>query len=142
MPVKIATSEKELALAYDIRKTVFVEEQNVPMEIEIDEHEEEAIHFICYYDDKVVGASRLRFVDHYGKLERICVLKPYRNKALGKKIIAKMEEEIVTRGYDTARLNAQSYAQDFYKKLGYVVISEEEFFDAGIAHVAMEKRLR
>lgn len=142
MAVKIASTKEERTLAYHVRKTVFVEEQNVPMEMEIDEHEDEAIHFICYYDDEVVGASRLRFLEHYGKLERICVLKRYRNKALGKEIIAKMEKEIVKHGYYVARLNAQTYAQNFYKKLGYEVISDEEFIDAGIPHVAMEKRLR
>lgn len=140
MTVKVVTTEEERALAYKVRRKVFVEEQNVPEELEIDSFEDKAIHFICYDDERVVGAGRLRFVDHYGKLERICVLRPYRNKSYGQKIIAKMEEEIIKRNVHVARLNAQTYAKNFYEKLGYKVISDE-FIEAGIPHVTMEKML-
>src|SRR5690625_3664793 len=75
MEVKIVTTKRERELVYKIRKKVFVEEQHVPIEEEIDTHEEEAIHFICYHNEKPIGASRLRFVENYGKLERICVLR-------------------------------------------------------------------
>jgi len=135
------TTEAERAEAYRIRKTVFVDEQHVPIEEEIDEYEKEAIHFICYENEKVVAASRLRFIDHYGKLERICVLKDYRGKQYGKKLIEQMEKTIKNEGYQKALLHAQTYAKEFYEKLGYQVTSEE-FMDAGIPHVAMSKKLR
>src|SRR5699024_4632143 len=138
--VKIATSQEERNTLYDIRKTVFVEEQLVPVEDEIDEYEEEAIHFICYVDEEAVGAGRLRFVDDYGKLERICVLKAFRGKSIGKKIIAKMEDEIRQQKYTKAKLHAQQYAEKFYEKLGYHTFSEP-FMDAGIPHVAMRKEM-
>lgn len=140
MLVKIATSQEEKNTLYDIRKTVFVEEQLVPVEDEIDEYEDEAIHFICYVDEEAVGAGRLRFVDDYGKLERICVLKAYRGKSIGKKIIAKMEDEIRQQQYRKAKLHAQQYAERFYEKLGYDTFSEP-FMDAGIPHVAMRKKM-
>jgi len=140
MLVKIATSQEERNTLYDIRKTVFVEEQLVPVEDEIDEYEEEAIHFICYVDEEAVGAGRLRFVDDYGKLERICVLKAFRGKSIGKKIIAKMEDEIRQQKYTKAKLHAQQYAEKFYEKLGYHTFSEP-FMDAGIPHVAMRKEM-
>lgn len=140
MTVKIVQTDEEMKKAYEIRKTVFIEEQNVPPEIEVDEHENEATHFICYDEDKVIGAGRLRYVGEHGKLERICVLKPYRGKSFGKQIIAAMEEEILNKGYDKALLNAQTHAKQFYEQLGYTVISNE-FIDAGIPHVTMEKNL-
>ncbi|HLR64075.1 MAG TPA: GNAT family N-acetyltransferase [Pseudogracilibacillus sp.] len=138
MLVKIATSQEEKNIMYDIRKTVFVEEQLVPIEEEIDEHEDDAIHFICYVDDKAVGAARLRFIDDYGKLERICVLKAYRGQSIGTRIIGTMEEEIKKHQYKTAKLHAQQYAEAFYEKLGYQTFSEA-FMDAGIPHIAMKK---
>jgi len=141
MKIKIVTTDQEQKEAYRIRKTVFVDEQNVPMDLEIDEHEETSIHFIAYSDkNEVVGASRLRFVDEYGKLERICVLKPFRGKSFGKKIIVQMEQEIVNNGYKKAKLHAQTHAKEFYERLGYEVMSDE-FMDAGIPHVAMTKEL-
>lgn len=141
MDIFIAKTEKELEEAYRIRKIVFVDEQHVPMEEEVDDFEKEAIHFIGYHEDEVVAASRLRFVDELGKLERICVLKPYRGKSYGKKIIERMEAEIAKRGYSKAKLHAQTHAKEFYERLGYKVVSEQ-FFDAGILHVAMAKTLK
>ena len=140
MEVKIVTTERERELVYSIRKKVFVEEQHVPIEEEIDKHEDEAIHFICYSDGKAVGASRLRIIDNYGKLERICVLKEFRGQSLGKQIIVKMEEIALKHGCNLTKLHAQTHAEQFYKHLGYTTVSDE-FMDAGIPHVAMIKKL-
>lgn len=140
MSTKIVETEQEKNKIYHIRKTVFVEEQHVPIEEEIDQYEEEAIHFICYEKDQAVGAGRLRFIDQCGKLERICILKPHRGKSYGKEIIERMENEIVKHGYAKAKLHAQTHAKNFYERLGYEVVSEE-FIDAGIPHVAMVKQL-
>lgn len=140
MDIQKVTTNEQLQEAYRIRKTVFVDEQHVPIEEEIDDFEEEAIHFICYSENEVVGASRLRFVDQFGKLERICVLKSFRGRSLGKEIIKRMEEEIIDQGYTKAKLHAQTHAKEFYEQLGYRVVSDE-FMDAGIPHVAMMKQL-
>lgn len=140
MKVSIINSDETLQTAFDIRKKVFVEEQQVPMEIEIDEHEDEAIHFICSDGEEYVGASRLRFVDDYGKLERICVLQEARGKNFGKYLIAAMEEEIMRQNIKEARLNAQTRAVTLYESVGYEVVSGE-FMDANIPHVEMMKKL-
>ena len=119
---------------------MFVYEQKVPIELEIDEYEKDALHFIGYVDQLPVVASRLRFVNGDGKLERICVLKEHRNSAYGKQIIQLMENHIRQRELKTAILNAQVHAIGFYEKLGYIEVSEP-FQDAGIPHVTMSKRL-
>lgn len=140
MKINIIKSAEEKALALQIRFTVFVDEQKVPAELEIDEHEDEAIHFICYENNKAVGTSRIRFVDIYGKLERICILKTHRGKQYGKQLIQAMETEIKRHGYDMAKLNAQTQAENFYKQVGYETTSAP-FMDAGIPHIEMTKQL-
>lgn len=140
MNVRQVTSDKERKDAFQVRMTVFVEEQKVPAEEELDAHDKTAIHFITYDEEKAVAASRLRFVEEYGKLERICVLKPYRGRDIGKQIIHEMEAVILKNGYKKAKLNAQTHAQVFYQKLGYETVSGE-FMDAGIPHVTMIKTL-
>lgn len=134
------TTPKELEHAYHIRTVVFIEEQQVPYEEEMDGLDEEAIHFIVYDDVTPVAASRLRFVDNYGKLERICVLKEYRGKSIGKHLIQTMEELILDHGYQQAKLHGQIHAKKFYQGLGYKTVSDE-FMDAGIPHVTMIKQL-
>ncbi|WP_339228763.1 GNAT family N-acetyltransferase [Oceanobacillus sp. FSL K6-2867] len=140
MNLKTVETKKELQDAYQVRMEVFVDEQNVPPEEEIDDFEATATHFVMYDQDKPIAASRLRFVDEYGKLERICVLKTYRGKSCGKQLIDAMEKTIAHKGYQKAKLNAQTHAEDFYKKLGYQTISGE-FLDAGIPHITMVKEL-
>ena len=140
MTIKVITTNDELAEAYHIRKTVFVNEQHVPIEIEIDTFDQEAIHFLCSEDDKYVGTGRVRFVEDYGKLERICVLKEARGKNYAKQLIEAMEQEIVRHGVTEARLHAQTYIVPLYESVGYNVVSEK-FMDANIPHVEMTKKL-
>ncbi|WP_010529958.1 GNAT family N-acetyltransferase [Lentibacillus jeotgali] len=141
MIIKTVETSEEKQLAYDVRTNVFVHEQNVPPEVEIDEFDEQAIHLIGYKNDVPIAACRVRFLDHYGKLERICVLKDQRGKSYGSELIHTMEDVIRKEGYEKAKLNAQTHAIDFYQRLGYDVVSGE-FMDAGIPHVTMKKILK
>lgn len=140
MIIKKASSPQDKQAAFNVRSEVFVKEQHVPLSIELDALDEEAIHFIGYDDTTPIAASRLRIVNDYGKLERICVLQSYRKHSYGKQLITHMESEIRSMGYRKAILNAQTHALPFYERLGYSVCSNE-FIDAGIPHVTMEKEL-
>ncbi|KHF41815.1 GNAT family N-acetyltransferase [Halalkalibacter okhensis] len=141
MKVIKVTSENQLEDAYTIRTEVFVNEQHVPMEEEIDQHEAEALHFVVYNDtERPIGAGRLRFVDGYGKVERICIAKEARGTGAGRELMNRIEEAARLEGAEKTKLNAQVQAQSFYHKLGYETISGE-FLDAGIPHVAMTKSL-
>jgi predicted GNAT family N-acyltransferase len=138
MRVKIVTNENELQDAYSVRKLVFVHEQNVPMEEEIDKHETAAVHFVLYEGETPAGAGRFRSLDGIGKVERICVLKDYRKSGSGKAIMDKIEDFAKAEGFSSVKLNAQTHAIPFYSKLGYEIISDE-FLDAGIPHRTMKK---
>ncbi|SFA82881.1 Predicted N-acyltransferase, GNAT family [Lentibacillus halodurans] len=140
MIIKAVETPQEKEQAYSVRTTVFVDEQHVPPDVEIDEFDKQAIHLIGYEAGVPIAASRVRFVDSYGKLERICVLKDQRGKSHGSRMIQAMEDIISKKGYVKAKLNAQTHAIDFYQRLGYDVVSEE-FMDAGIPHVTMTKKL-
>ncbi|WP_430787573.1 GNAT family N-acetyltransferase [Virgibacillus flavescens] len=140
MDIKIVESNAELEQAYHVRTTVFVEEQKVPPEMELDQFDETAIHLVGTKNGVPIAAARLRFVDTYGKLERICVLDTERGKSYGKLMIQRMELEIKNNDYNKAKLNAQTHAEAFYERLGYETVSGE-FMDAGIPHVTMVKEL-
>lgn len=140
MDIKLVETDQELEQAYHVRTAVFVDEQKVPPEEELDQHDKTATHFVGTLNGVPIAASRLRFVEAYGKLERICVLDTERGKSFGKKMIERMELEIKNNGYNKAKLNAQTHAEAFYKRLGYKTVSGE-FIDAGIPHVTMIKEL-
>ncbi|KKB38087.1 GNAT family N-acetyltransferase [Bacillus thermotolerans] len=138
MKVITVQSPKERQDAYEVRKRVFVEEQHVPLELEIDEHEEEAAHFVLYDEGKPCGAGRFRTKDGLGKAERICILPDYRKKGAGRLIMEALETHAKGQGLPGVKLDAQVHAIPFYEKLGYEIISDE-FMDAGIPHKTMKK---
>ncbi|MEI2354896.1 GNAT family N-acetyltransferase [Mesobacillus zeae] len=140
MEVKIVKDEQGLADTFEVRKKVFIEEQNVPEDEEIDEFESGSTHFILYLDGIPSGAGRFRILDGAGKVERICVLQSARNTGAGTAIMDKIEEYAKSKSTETLKLNAQTQAIPFYEKLGYQIVSEE-FMDAGIPHRTMKKSL-
>jgi predicted GNAT family N-acyltransferase len=136
----IAKNKPQLDDALTVRHQVFVEEQKVPIELEIDEYEDKSTHVVLYDDEKPIGAGRFRVIDDVGKLERICVLPEYRGKGAGTMIIEKLESIAKEKGLKTVKLNAQTHAKAFYQRLGYETVSAV-FPDAGIPHVTMVKTL-
>ncbi|MFP7494763.1 GNAT family N-acetyltransferase [Terribacillus saccharophilus] len=140
MEIIVAENSIQQQDAFQVRTLVFVEEQKVPADLEIDELENESIHFVGYEDGIPGAAGRMRFVDGYAKLERICILKDFRGKRYGNDLMWTMEEEAKKRGMKKAKLNAQIQALPFYERLGYTTVSEE-FMDAGIPHKTMTKQL-
>ncbi|WP_160720789.1 GNAT family N-acetyltransferase [Bacillus sp. USDA818B3_A] len=141
MTVKIVENQKELEDAFSIRKTVFAEEQNVPLEEEIDQYEDEATHFVMYSEtNDPIAAGRFRVVDGYGKVERICVLNEARKTGAGRKMMSQIEDYARKQDLHKLKLNAQTHAIPFYAGLGYEVVSEE-FLDAGIPHKTMIKQI-
>jgi predicted GNAT family N-acyltransferase len=138
--VKVCENEKELQDAFSVRRTVFIDEQNVPEEEEIDQFENDAVHFVSYQEGTPVAAGRFRVVDGFGKVERICVLKEARNTGAGKAIMREIESYAQTKSLHKLKLNAQTHAIPFYAGLGYEIVSEE-FLDAGIPHKTMLKKI-
>ena len=133
LKIQLVNTNKEYEDILDIRKLVFVEEQNVPIDIEI-EHENDSNHVICYYKDIAVGTGRWRETNFGIKLERFAVLNEYRGLGIGRQIVNFILAEISSN--NTIYLHAQEAVVDFYKKLGFEV-SGNQFSEADILHSKM-----
>lgn len=133
----------ELEDAFRIRKEVFVEEQGVPLQDEFDGYDEPdapARHILVYYEGHPAATGRLRWIGDTAKLERICVRATMRKFGLGSVVVKGLEKIAQEEGFHKAKLHAQTQAQKFYSKLGYVQVSEE-FIEDGIPHIVMERKL-
>ena len=140
--VKKALTDSELTHAFSIRTKVFVEEQNVPADLEIDEWDPKSIHFLAWENGTPIGTCRLRFIDQStAKAERVAVLKEKRKTGAGKLLMQTLEEFARQNGATKILLHAQVPVIPFYKKLGYVPFGTP-FDDAGILHMKMKKPLR
>lgn len=129
------------AEAFTIRQKVFVEEQQVPEELEIDAYEQEATHFLAYVNGVPAGTARMRWEDDQtAKAERVAVLAHFRGTGVGRALMHAIEREAKHHKAVAVKLNAQITAQPFYERLGYEAYGAP-FFDAGIEHIAMTKKL-
>ncbi|WP_138493154.1 GNAT family N-acetyltransferase [Paenibacillus pinistramenti] len=142
IPVK---TEQQLQECLEIRKEVFVEEQKVPVELEIDEFDhiaDDVHHLLIKQDGQNAATGRITYYkDNAAKMQRVAVRKPFRSQGIGKVLMLGLEELARELGFDKAVLDGQLHAIPFYEKLGYTVTSKEPFDDAGIMHHRMEKKL-
>jgi len=139
--VRVARTDGEREDCFDVRHAVFVEEQGVPEEIEWDEHDETATHFVAYDEGTPVGAARLRETESgVGKVERVAVLEDRRGEGIGTAVMDQLEATAAREGYDELALHSQTHASEFYDRLGYERVGEE-FLEADIPHVEMRKPL-
>ena len=144
--IRILKSEKERSLGFKLRTEVFVNEQNVPKELEFDEKDnsEYTIHIGYFKDDKLIGVARLIDIDkdiiHIG---RVAIDKNHRGEGIGYKLILGCEDiakNVLNKDF-TIELGAQLYAENFYKKLGYNRVNNNIYIDAGIEHIDMRKTI-
>lgn len=136
------TQSKIYKEALKIRYEVFVGEQNVPEDIEVDELENQSQHLVLYENNEPVGTARIFHVrDGLYKMQRVAILKKYRGQGYGKKLIKEIEHQVQNLHGKKITLGAQLQALSFYEKLGYEV-EGPEFMDAGIPHREMIKIFR
>lgn len=141
--VQQAQTIEEKKDAFAVRTKVFIDEQNVPPDLEYDEHDESnaTLHFVAYRGDSPVGAARLReYAPHIGKAERVAVLKEARGLGIGAELMNQLSKKAMDLGFHKIKLNAQLQAEPFYRQLGYER-KGDVFLEAGIEHIAMEKEL-
>jgi predicted GNAT family N-acyltransferase len=131
-------AEREALLA--LRHEVFVDEQGVPRELEIDEHDERAIHIVAFEDGQLVGTCRLLQAGTQAKFGRLVVARPARGRGIGAALLAEAERQARALGCDQMVLAAQTSAMGLYERAGYAARGEV-YLDAGIEHVTMEKVL-
>jgi len=142
--VKEAETQKEIADALNVRRKVFVEEQNIPEEVELDGKDNQSGHIVAYFNNVPIGCARIRHIDKGVKIERMAVLNEHRGRGFGK-FILDYTLSLLKRRYPKERihLHSQKDAEEFYTKAGFVA-KGKIFYEAGIPHVLMilEKKKR
>jgi len=120
---------------------VFVEEQGVPAHLEIDDHDQAAVHWLAYQDGQAVATARLvRYSDHQGKVGRVAVLPDWRSAGWGREVMNEIHRWAGDQPFQEIILDAQVEVIAFYEKLGYQA-QGEVFEDCGILHRRMVRWL-
>src|SRR5262245_1540119 len=125
----------------DLRTRVFVAEQGVDAEEEVDDLDRESLQIVALDEAAVIATCRLRDIgDGDWKLERMAVERRLRGRGVGDRLLAGAEQEVRRRGATEMVLHAQRQAEPFYAANGYVA-EGDTFTEAEIDHIRMRKRL-
>ncbi|MBO9535383.1 GNAT family N-acetyltransferase [Herbaspirillum sp.] len=138
MKIIVGNWEQLRAHAQPIRFEVFVDEQNVPPELELDEMDAVCVHAVAYAEDGTPLATGRLLPD--GHVGRMAVLKAGRGKGIGGAVLQALIGAARARGDREVILNAQTHAEPFYVAHGFAR-EGEEFMDAGIPHITMRASL-
>ena len=145
--VKLVETVEEREAAFAIRLRVFVDEQRVPVEEELDHDDELATHVIAYLRGTPVGTGRVVYGPSHdasdrrvARIGRMAVEGPCRRRGVGGRILRSLEDEARRQGLNLAVLHAQTYVKGFYASHGYVE-DGDPFLEVGIEHVQMKKPL-
>ncbi len=132
--------DSNINLAFDVRRQVFINEQNIPENIEIDGSDKNAKSMILKVDNKPIGTGRLIEINDKMYIGRVCILKDYRKKGYASHLIKFLLDEAKKMGKKEVFIHSQSYVKSFYEKIGFIKFGEE-FLEAGIPHINMKIKL-
>ena len=142
LDIRFTQNNKDMLSCLNLRRTVFIEEQNVPENEEVDGDDPGCDHILLTVSGIPVGAARLKYYNDFIKVQRVCVLKNYRGQGIGSKIINFIIRHVEKNDIrSSVRLGSQIHALEFYKRLGFIEFGEE-YLDAGILHKDMEFQIK
>ena len=136
--VKIVETEAEMEAAIGVRFRVFVDEQQIPPEEELDELDAAATHAIALHEGTAVGTGRVIVAAGAARIGRMAVDQEWRRRGVGGLVLRFLEDEARTQGADTFVLHAQEYVKSFYAGHGYEEFGDV-FLEVDIPHVEMRK---
>ena len=144
---RVAAREALLAVAHEIRRVVFVDEQRIDAALEWDGLDDDAEHFVVFADTgEALGTARFRVNDdgdpaqRYGKAERVAVHAHARRTGAGRRLMEAIEARAAELGLGELRLNAQVAVLPFYEGVGYEAYGDV-FVEADIDHRAMTRSI-
>ena len=137
MRIAVAETGAERQACFDIRRAVFIEEQEIPEDEEWDEHDAEATHFLAVENGIPVATARLIAKGRTAKIGRVAVTREARGTGLGLALMRHVVDHARAKGFGEAALDSQIYAIPFYARLGFVAEGPEFDDGSGILHRRM-----
>jgi predicted GNAT family N-acyltransferase len=137
---RLIESHEDMEKSFNIRRIVFIEGQDVPEEIEMDELDDSALHVLCEVDGQPVATGRLNFFENEIKVGRVAVLKEWRGKGIGTKVVEFLITEARKGSNAVIYANVQTWTESFYARHGFETVSGI-FLEADIEHVRMEMKV-
>ncbi len=136
MTVRVADTRAARQACFDIRRAVFIEEQQIPEAEEWDAADAACVHYLCEG-----GTARMIARGDTAKIGRVAVMPAFRGTGLGARIMVAVMTDARMRGFRQAEVESQTYAERFYAKLGFLAEGPEYDDGSGIMHRLMRAEL-
>ncbi|QXT40108.1 GNAT family N-acetyltransferase [Gymnodinialimonas ceratoperidinii] len=142
MKVALAETKAARQACFDIRRAVFIEEQQIPEAEEWDAHDASCLHYLATdASGAAAGTARVIARGESAKIGRVAVLPAHRGTGLGAMIMRALMADAKKRGFSQAELESQVYAIPFYGRLGFVAEGPDYDDGSGIMHRLMRASL-
>ncbi|WP_341863289.1 GNAT family N-acetyltransferase [Gymnodinialimonas sp. 57CJ19] len=138
MKIALADTDAARQACFDIRRAVFIEEQQIPEAEEWDADDATCLHYLA---GDGAGTARVIPRGDTAKIGRVAVMKAHRGTGLGARIMQTLMEDAKARGFTAAELESQVYAIAFYERLGFVAEGPDYDDGSGILHRLMRAKL-
>jgi N-acetylglutamate synthase-like GNAT family acetyltransferase len=137
------STENDFHQYYQLRYDILRKPWNQPLGSEKDHEEEIAFHICAKYNNIIVGACRIQFLDNeIAQIRYMCTSEAMKYKGIGKKMLAFAENHACENKIQKIILHARENAVDFYKKSGYNIIEPSYMLFGSIPHYLMDKKLK
>lgn len=138
---KIEYDSKDYKKELELRNKVL----RIPLGLDIyDEDlksEIDDIHIGAFLDDNMVGTLVLVSAGKKEiRMRQVAVSPGFQGNGVGTQLVEFSEKAAISEGYEEMMLHSRQTAIGFYEKLGYEITSAA-FFEVGIPHVEMKKKL-
>jgi len=138
MNFKVAQTPKDISTCYKLREIIFIKGQNVPIDRERDADDNIATHFLlCDRENNPIGVGRIVINNDIAIIGRLGILECERGNGAGLFLMKNIINYCNNQGFKKIILGSQEHAINFYKKLGFEIISER-YMDANIPHFKMQ----
>lgn len=135
-----ASDTELLNKALYIRQEVFVQEQGVPLNIEVDGQDQQRLHILGCLDGQAIATARFYLNEEQAvKIQRVAVLKDYRGRHHGRDLLLAIESWARSQKHSHLVLSSQDSAIAFYESVGFNLVDRPGYLDAGILHHDMIK---
>ncbi len=140
--IKVVTTPKEYTDAMYVRRSVFVDEQNIKASLEFDGNDFSATHLVAYFDENPVGAMRIRYFKDFIKIERLCVVPKMRKTNVSDLLIASALDFVAQKGYTKAHCLCKKELLGRWAKAGFFPIEgAQQILQNGMTLIPIEKQI-
>ncbi|HBY86213.1 MAG TPA: GNAT family N-acetyltransferase [Colwellia sp.] len=127
MRVVVSNDTETILISQEIRNEVFVQEQGIPLHLDLDGLDSKSYHSLAYIDDVAVGVARLALVeDNNAIMARVAIKKDYRGKGIASKLIESIIAKAQQLDINSIEIHAHEYLEKYYEAFGFQYIKHVE----------------